>query len=255
MPPVVISVSPRGGPSSGNTRVVITGTGLTPVTQVFFGDENSPLFVVDSATQITAITPSMPAGAPEGIYPVVVSGPTGTSAGDAPGADFTFAVPVGTLIPVLELVGTPLTVIENLRLLVGERIPATGTEADTRFADDELGDAINRHGGNLYLAAGEMWSAKAGMFADLTDVSESGSERKLSQLFRQANQMASSYTKAGEQFVLGMISRPVGKSAKILNPQLGSTFDALSIPGDLYSAINPYASATARFWPRITLLA
>lgn len=254
MPPVVTQVSPRGGPSTGNTRVIITGSGLTPVNRVMFGDQVSPLFIVDSATQITAIAPSMAPGAPDGIYPVIVSGPTGTSPGDAPGADFTYAHAIAAPATIPLLVSTPQTPIENLRLLIGERIPETGTEVDTRFSNDELADAINRHNGNLYLAAGEMWSAKAGMFADLTDVSESGSERKLSQLFRQANQMAASYTKAGEQFVIGMISRPVGKTARILNPQLGSTFDSLGQPGDMYSAVNPYASATARFWPRVTVL-
>jgi hypothetical protein len=212
--------------------------------------------VVNSDTQITAISPSLLPGVPQGGYPVVVSGPTGSTNPDTAEAIFTFAAQVvpSEFIAIPLDVGVALTLVENLRLLLGERIPASGTEADTRFLDDEIATVINRHNGNLYLAAGELWSVKAAIFASLTDVSESGSERKLSQLFRQATQMAQSYTKAGMDFQIGLISRPIAKSARILDPMVGSTFDAAGVPGDFYAQINPYASGTARFWPILTVL-
>ncbi|MES4892199.1 IPT/TIG domain-containing protein [Streptomyces sp. NPDC096012] len=58
MPPVVSSVSPAQGPVSGGTTVVITGTGLTGATAVRFGSANAASYTVNSADQITAVTPA-----------------------------------------------------------------------------------------------------------------------------------------------------------------------------------------------------
>ena len=61
--PTVSAVTPAQGPSSGGTSVAITGTGLTGATGVYFGGTAAASFTVDSATQITAVTPARTAGA------------------------------------------------------------------------------------------------------------------------------------------------------------------------------------------------
>ncbi len=60
--PVVSAVSPKMGPVSGGTTVVITGTGLTGASAVHFGATNATSFTVNSATQITATSPAGAAG-------------------------------------------------------------------------------------------------------------------------------------------------------------------------------------------------
>lgn len=90
--PTVSSVAPAQGPAAGGTQVVITGTGLGTATAVAFGDTAAASFTVDSATQITAVSPARAAGAVD--VSVTTSGGTATLAGA-----FTFeaaAVPATT---------------------------------------------------------------------------------------------------------------------------------------------------------------
>ncbi|WP_329409986.1 IPT/TIG domain-containing protein [Nocardia vinacea] len=56
--PTLSGITPSSGPVSGGTVVVITGTGLTGTTAVNFGATPATSFTVDSATQITAVTPA-----------------------------------------------------------------------------------------------------------------------------------------------------------------------------------------------------
>ena len=51
----------------------------------------------------------------------------------------------------------------RLRRLLDEKIPSGGTEADTRFTDDELGELL-KETGSLYKAASLGWTEKAGMY-------------------------------------------------------------------------------------------
>ncbi len=83
--PTVISLSPSAGPTSGGTVVTITGTNFTAVSTVNFGSTPAQNFIVDSATQITAVSPP---GSP-GIVNVTVTTPFGTSATSA-GSQFTY---------------------------------------------------------------------------------------------------------------------------------------------------------------------
>lgn len=106
--------------------------------------------------------------------------------------------------------------IEMLRGMIGERVPPGGTEVDTNFIDAEL-EAILSHSQNrLYLAAALCWAMKAAFYADLVDISESGSERKLSQLTRQAREMEALYRKQAsieEEAFLGAL-RAAPRSAR-----------------------------------------
>lgn len=63
------------------------------------------------------------------------------------------------------------------------------------WTDEILGARIDALGANpdLRLLAGSVWSEKAASFAGLVDVKEGNSDRKLSQLHKQALLMADSF--------------------------------------------------------------
>ncbi|MFF5726906.1 IPT/TIG domain-containing protein [[Kitasatospora] papulosa] len=84
--PVITGVAPGNGPTSGGTSVTLTGTGFTGATTVTFAGAPATSFMVNSATQITAVTPAGSAGAAV----VTVTTPGGTS---APNAFFFYAAP------------------------------------------------------------------------------------------------------------------------------------------------------------------
>lgn len=104
----------------------------------------------------------------------------------------------------------------QLRFLTGERVPPGKQDTDTNFSDDEMADIILRFQGNLYFAAAEIWSAKAAEAADMVDVTESGSEKKLSQLYKPAIDQATRYTQAGVSAAAALIEPVVGQSVDIL---------------------------------------
>lgn len=60
--PMVLALSPTQGPAGGGTSVTIIGSGFTGVTAVIFGGTQAPGFVVDSDTQISAVTPAHAVG-------------------------------------------------------------------------------------------------------------------------------------------------------------------------------------------------
>lgn len=83
--------------------------------------------------------------------------------------------------------------IAYLRLLVDDLISDSETEEDARFTDASLDEIFTRSGGNIYRAASEGWTIKAGDYADMVDVDESGSVRKLSQLYKNAKEQANHF--------------------------------------------------------------
>lgn len=83
--PAVTGISPSSGTSAGGTSVTVTGTGFTGASAVTFGATAAASYNVDSATQITAVSPVHAIGAVD--ITVTVSGATSaTGAGDV----FTF---------------------------------------------------------------------------------------------------------------------------------------------------------------------
>ncbi|MBE0611549.1 MAG: IPT/TIG domain-containing protein [Dehalococcoidia bacterium] len=82
--PVVTSVSPDSGSTSGGTTVTITGVGLSGVTQVLFGSTPAAPFSVNSTTVLVQ-SPSHAAGTVH----VRVTNPGGTSA-QTPSDNFTY---------------------------------------------------------------------------------------------------------------------------------------------------------------------
>lgn len=82
--PVLTSIAPASGPSSGGTSVTLTGSELTDATGVRFGATPARNFTVNSATSITATAP-----AGSGVVDVTVTTPSGTTATTA-ATRFTF---------------------------------------------------------------------------------------------------------------------------------------------------------------------
>ena len=80
-PPVISSLSPTTGASTGGAAVTIAGTGLTGATSVKFGATAASSFHVNSDRQITATAPSG-----TGAVNVTVT----TSAGSSTGGPFTY---------------------------------------------------------------------------------------------------------------------------------------------------------------------
>ena len=88
--PTVKSLSSKGGPAAGGTRVTIEGTSFVGATAVKFGAANAS-FEVDSATSITAESPPGTTGTVE----VTVATPNGESGGTRK-ARFKYAAPTVT---------------------------------------------------------------------------------------------------------------------------------------------------------------
>ncbi len=92
--PVVTSVSPPSGPTSGGTSVSITGAGFSSASAVHFGSYAAQSFSVSSDTLITAVTPAVPEG---GEVAVSVTTPNGTSStGENCSDGFDFGSPAPT---------------------------------------------------------------------------------------------------------------------------------------------------------------
>jgi hypothetical protein len=93
-PPMVTQIEPHEGPTTGSTKVAITGTGFTGATEVKFGSVAAKNVTVVSATSITAESPVGSAGTVN----VTVTTPAGTSATSS-ADDFTY-VPAPTVTKV-----------------------------------------------------------------------------------------------------------------------------------------------------------
>jgi hypothetical protein len=73
--PRIKKLSPKRGTAEGGTTIIITGANFEGATQVTFGGVEAASKVVNSATQITAVSPKHPAG----LVDVRVTTPNGTS--------------------------------------------------------------------------------------------------------------------------------------------------------------------------------
>jgi cyclophilin family peptidyl-prolyl cis-trans isomerase len=91
--PTVTGIAPSSGPAAGGTQVVITGTGFTGASVVDFGNQAASSFTLNSATQITAVSPQS-----TGTVDVTVTTPGGTSATSS-SDKFTYAPTVTAVTP------------------------------------------------------------------------------------------------------------------------------------------------------------
>lgn len=92
---------------------------------------------------------------------------------------------------------------DKLRALLGERIPAGGSDADTFFTDAEIANLLADTGGIVRRAAFEGWQMKAAYYADLASVTEGNSNRATSDLLDHALKMVKQYSGPGDELTSG----------------------------------------------------
>lgn len=211
----IFSVVPNGIEQGQKNTVVIKGDGFpSGVTVTVSGIGVS----VENVTQIDEDSLSadfeVSRTAPIGFRDVSVVPPTGS----------TVVLTGGIAITNFQ------SLVTQLRLLVGERIPPGKTDADTDYSNDELVDIVLNNRGNLYLAAATVWESKAAEAAELVDITESGSERRLSQLFKNASAQRDSYRQAGIDIQNQLIEPVVGQSVSWLRPSHSTTSDRSNDP-------------------------
>ena len=113
--------------------------------------------------------------------------------------------------------------IAYFRLLLAEPYAPQTPQPDITgylFSDDQL-QMLLEHTESITRAAQVGWEAKASFFQSLVDVEESGASRKLSQMFRNAMQVADRY-KSNADDELALLSagvRTVGHAAHPWGPQ------------------------------------
>lgn len=84
--------------------------------------------------------------------------------------------------------------IDRLRRMTGE------VEPDGVYTSTQLGTILDEAAGDLNVAASRVWGEKAGMVADLVNITEAGSSRSNSDLFAHAKDRQTYYAGlAGEQ--------------------------------------------------------
>ena len=92
---------------------------------------------------------------------------------------------------------------ERLRLLLGEPIPAGGSDADTYFTDIQITDLLLQGGNVVNRAAYEGWRMKAAHYADLITVTEGNAMRQMSDLYTHAMGMVKHFGAAGPELTSG----------------------------------------------------
>lgn len=83
---------------------------------------------------------------------------------------------------------------DDLRLLLSEKkVDPNGDGSDTLLTDTELELILTLAGDNLNRAAAIGWAVKGGHYSDMIDMNESGSQRRLNQLFTNCERMWKMY--------------------------------------------------------------
>ena len=86
--------------------------------------------------------------------------------------------------------------IANLRMLVAEPIPVSGTEDDTLFSDERIAEILTNAGGDPERAAYDAWREKAGLLANLVTVTEGAASREMTELRAKALEMIKLYSRS-----------------------------------------------------------
>lgn len=89
-----------------------------------------------------------------------------------------------------------LSIEEETRLLLGERIPEGGTADDTNFSSEEIDHFIAKAVGGRFVAeqaAYYGWQSKMAEAANLITVSEGNAHREATELHRNAQRMVTQF--------------------------------------------------------------
>jgi hypothetical protein len=107
--------------------------------------------------------------------------------------------------------------------------------SDTLFSNDDIADLLVYAGNDLDVATYEGWKRKAAHLQRLIDISESGSDRNLSQRFRQAKSMLDFWggmlAAQASETSIAMAGRVVGRVVNLRqeeDPNPGTPFSGYS---------------------------
>jgi len=153
--PVLTSVTPMTGPTTGGTQVTIVGTNLSNATLVEFGNLSATI-VSDTATQIVATSPAEAAGTVD----ITVKTPSGASASSAIDQFTYVAAPTGPqLVAMVPNTGAVLT--------EGEVLNVAPTQLTLQFNQNEQIDPTTLSGITIAYtnAAGVTTNAPIGYLA------------------------------------------------------------------------------------------
>lgn len=92
--------------------------------------------------------------------------------------------------------------IAELRTMLGESIPADGTEADTMFTNAQITSWLTN---NSSLASASLagWQAKMANYAGLVNVTDGAASRDFSDLLENAAEMVKMYTRLAKGITYG----------------------------------------------------
>jgi hypothetical protein len=119
--PVVSSISPTSGTTTGATSVTITGTGFTGASAVNFGPTPAASFTVNSDTSITALSPATTTAGVADVTVTTTGGTSATSSAD----QFTYVAPT-TATPVISNVQSNVTGTSTATITWTTDIPSIG---------------------------------------------------------------------------------------------------------------------------------
>lgn len=123
--------------------------------------------------------------------------------------------------------------VNQIRRLLGERIPSGGTADDTLFSEDEIKEFFVLGEENVNKSVYQGWLAKAAELSNLVDTAEGNYSRKFGQLLEHANAMVKYYGRisGGDPLVrtrIGTIHRP----RKRFTPRVVTTEDVIPLEID-----------------------
>jgi hypothetical protein len=96
--------------------------------------------------------------------------------------------------------------IAALRLLIDE-------PSSTFYTDQMLASLVDQAESNLNAAASDIWQQKAARFSTLVDITESGSSRKMSNLYSNALAMAKHFADESAEVVAETTMQPRTRTA------------------------------------------
>lgn len=147
--PVVTAVTPRGGPTSGGTTVVITGTGFRPGSLVRFGETQVPAENITVSGDGTSITAVSPAGDEGRVFVTVANG--GATSGRTRTTVFAYARQgawAAAAAPRYARFGHTATLLADGRVLVVGGIAMDAGGGSSFVGEAELYDPRSAPGGS-----------------------------------------------------------------------------------------------------------
>lgn len=117
----------------------------------------------------------------------------------------------------------------NLRRRLRDALPDGSDDSSAFFLNDEIHSLLAINGGSIVGAAYDGWAIRAAHYQTLVDVEESGSSRRLSQMFKNAEAMMKFYEKALESETGVNSSAIAGRVVGVVASLRGEYVDALGL--------------------------